>query len=140
MEKKELKHYMGNITKVYKNGELSVRYTYDKFGRLIRDDNKAFGETYVFDYDNNENILKKRTLAFTLKEKEEVEELSSTARDYIYEGNRLLSYNGETFAYEDLGNPTTYCGKALTWSKGRQLTTYNGTTFGYDCRGQRISK
>ena len=131
---------MGNIAKVYENGELSVRYTYDKLSRLIREDNKAIGETCLFDYDNNGNILTKRTLAFTLKGKEEVEELSSTAREYTYEGDRLLSYNGETFTYDGLGNPKTYRGKPLTWSKGRQLTNYNGTTFGYDVQGQRTSK
>ena len=131
---------MGNIAKVYENGELSVRYTYDKLSRLIREDNKFLGETYLFDYDNNGNILTKRTLAFTLKGKEEVEELSSTAREYTYEGDRLLSYNGETFIYDGLGNPKTYRGKPLTWSKGRQLTNYNGTTFGYDGQGQRTSK
>ena len=36
---------MGNIAKVYENGELSVRYTYDKLSRLIREDNKSLGET-----------------------------------------------------------------------------------------------
>ena len=131
---------MGNISKVYENGELSVRYTYDKLSRLIREDNKAIGETYLFDYDNNGNILTKRTLEFTLKGREEVEELSSTVKEYTYEGDRLLSYNGETFAYDGLGNPKTYRGKSLTWSKGRQLTNYNGTTFSYDGQGQRTAK
>ena len=131
---------MGNIAKVYENGELSVRYTYDKLGRLVREDNKSAGETSLFDYDNNGNILTKRTLAFTLKGKEEVEELSSTAKEYTYDRDRLLSYNGETFVYDGLGNPTTYRGKTLTWSKGRQLTNYNGTAFAYNGQGQRISK
>ena len=131
---------MGNIAKVYENGELSVRYTYDKLSRLIREDNKSLGETYLFDYDNNGNILTKRTLAFTLKGKEEVEELSSTAKEYTYDRDRLLSYNGETFVYDGLGNPTTYRGKTLTWSKGRQLTNYNRTAFAYNGQGQRISK
>ena len=131
---------MGNIAKVYENGELSVRYTYDKLGRLVREDNKSAGETSLFDYDNNGNILTKRTLAFTLKGKEEVEELSSTAKEYTYDRDRLLSYNGETFVYDGLGNPTTYRGKTLTWSKGRQLTNYNRTAFAYNGQGQRISK
>ena len=131
---------MGNIAKVYENGELLVRYTYDKLSRLIREDNKSLGETYLFDYDNNGNILTKRTLAFTLKGKEEVEELSSTAKEYTYDRDRLLSYNGETFVYDGLGNPTTYRGKTLTWSKGRQLTNYNRTAFAYNGQGQRISK
>ena len=131
---------MGNIAKVYENGELSVRYTYDKLGRLVREDNKSAGETSLFDYDNNGNILTKRTLSFTLKGKEEVEELISTAKEYTYDRDRLLSYNGETFVYDGLGNPTTYRGKTLTWSKGRQLTNYNRTAFAYNGQGQRISK
>lgn len=131
---------MGNISKVYENGDLSVRYTYDKLNRLIREDNKAIEETCFYDYDNNGNILNKRTMPFTLKPKEEAEELSSAVKEYTYNGDRLLSYNGETFVYDGMGNPTTYRGKTLTWAKGRQLVNYNGTAFTYDGQGRRTKK
>ena len=136
---------MGNISKVYENGDLTARYTYDQLNRLAREDNKEIGKTYLYTYDNNGNILTKRTLGFTLKEKEEIEELSSEMKQYTYEGDKLLSYGTEAFTYDELGNPTVYRNRALTWEKGRQLKTIkNGsgttTTFVYDGQGRRNSK
>ena len=61
---------MGNIEKVYENGELAIRYQYDALNRLIREDNKVMSTTVLYSYDNNGNILKQRKFAFTLKGKE----------------------------------------------------------------------
>lgn len=58
---------MGNIEKVYQNGELVARYAYDKLNRIIREDNKAFGKTWLYTYDTCGNILNKRETEFTLK-------------------------------------------------------------------------
>ena len=128
---------MGNITKVTQNGELVARYAYDKLNRLTREDNKAFGKTWLFTYDNNGNLLYKRETEFTLKEN--VEESAFTTSSYEYEGDKLLTYNGETFVYDEIGNPTTYRGKTATWSMGRRLTSYNGHTFTYDTKGRRLT-
>ena len=46
----------------------------------------------------------------------------------------------ESFAYDAIGNPTSYKGKTLTWTKGRRLTSYDGIEFGYNGQGQRISR
>ena len=35
-----------------------------------------------------------------------------------------MSFNGEEFIYDTIGNPTTYRGKAATWAYGRQLAMY----------------
>ena len=51
-----------------------------------------------------------------------------------------MSYNGEAFEYDAIGNPTTYRGKTAVWEYGRQLKSYDGNTFAYDARGRRISK
>ena len=51
---------MGNITKVYENGELVTEYKYDALNRLVRENNKALNKTYVFLYDNKGNIIKKK--------------------------------------------------------------------------------
>ena len=59
---------------------------------------------------------------------------------YEKDSDRLLSYNGESFAYDTIGNPTTYRGKSATWAYGRQLTAFNGNTFAYDARGRRTGK
>lgn len=58
----------------------------------------------------------------------------------MYEGDRLKSYNGEVCAYNNLGNPETYRGKAATWKYGKLLAEYNGVTFAYDMEGKRSGK
>ena len=135
----------GNIAKIYENGSLSVRYTYDKLNRLVREDNRELNKTCLYTYDNNGNILFRRELSFTLKNREEAEEIASGVTGYVYEGDRLLTYGNENCEYDVLGNPTVYRNRALTWEKGRQLKTIkNGsgttTTFGYDGEGRRNSK
>lgn len=129
---------MENITKITENGELVARYAYDKLNRLVREDNRAFGKTWLFTYDNNGNIVSKRETEFTLKAN--VEENLFTTSAYEYAGDKLLSYKGETFVYDEVGNPTTYRGKTATWTMGRRLTSYNGHTFTYDAMGRRLTK
>ena len=51
-----------------------------------------------------------------------------------------MSFNGEEFVYDQIGNPTTYRGKTATWAYGRQLAMYDGNTFTYDARGRRTAK
>ena len=59
---------MGNISRIDENGALTARYTYDALDRLVREDNKTFGKTYLYAYDNCGNILSRRKTNFTLKE------------------------------------------------------------------------
>ena len=68
--------------------------------------------------------------------------MSGTCKLYTYDDNsdQLMSYNGESFVYDTIGNPTTYRGKTATWAYGRQLAGYDGNTFTYDARGRRMSK
>ena len=128
----------GNIVKIFSNGALAVRYGYDKLNRLIREDNKKFGKTWLYAYDNCGNIISKRETTFTLKTN--VEESEFTEVLYMYDGDKLVGYGNETFAYDALGNPTTYRGKTASWSRGRYLMTYNGVSFIYDGQGRRTSK
>ena len=89
-------------------------------------------------YDGNGNILSKETFAYTTGS---VTSGTGTVQSYFYNNrDQLQSYNGQTFAYDAVGNPTTYKGKALTWNKGRKLVNFNGTTFTYDAQGKRIRK
>ena len=105
--------------------------------RLIREDNKSFGKTWLYSYDNKGNILCKRTTDFTLKENAEENEYTSTG--YTYEGDRLVGYGNETIEYDAMGNPTTYRGKSLEWN-WRHLTKYNGMSLQYDNVYQRIKR
>lgn len=113
-----------------------ARYGYDGAGRLVREDNKKLGTTTTYAYDNGGNILCRHAYAFTLKELGEAD--SEIA--YAYDGDRLISYNGESCAYNVLGNPTTYRGKAVTWLRGKLLSKYGATTFTYDGAGKRTGK
>jgi len=131
---------MGNINAIYENGELAVRYAYDALGRLIREDNKAMDKTVMFVYNNNGNILKQRVFGFTLKNSTEIEEQTSTDKEYIYNGDKLLSFDGEACVYDAIGNPTTYRGKTLMWEKGRRLLSCGEVNFTYDAQGRRQTK
>lgn len=131
---------MGNIEKVYENGELAIRYQYDALNRLIREDNKVMNKTVLFAYDNNGNILKQRKFTFTLKNAIDIEELDSEDKVYIYDGDKLLAFNGEECSYNETTNvQTTYRGKALVWTN-RRVSSYNGVQFSYDGQGRRIAK
>ena len=129
---------MGNISRIDENGIPVVWYKYDALNRLIREDNKTFGKTWLYSYDNNGNILCKRETAFTLKENVEESEFESV--QYEYEGDKLLAYGTEACEYDAIGNPTTYRGKSVSWSNGRQMVNYNTTAFTYDGLGRRLSK
>ena len=133
---------MGNIVEVLENGRSACRYEYDALGRLTREDNVAFSKTTTWAYDNNGNIVARYEYALTAKLTSELHLLDCEVFEYCYDDNsdRLMSYNGEAFVYDVIGNPTTYRGKAATWAYGRQLTSFDGKTFAYDARGRRTAK
>ena len=55
--------------------------------------------------------------------------------------DQLLSYNDESFEYDNLGNPTIYRDKVLQWSHGRQLDKFADiATYTYNANGIRTSK
>ena len=133
---------MGNIVEVFENGRSACRYEYDALGRLTREDNVAFGKTTTWSYDNNGNIIAKYEYAITAKPTSELHLLDCNYIPYTYDDNsdQLMSYNGESFEYDVIGNPTMYRGRSAMWIVGRRLMSYNGSVFGYDARGRRINK
>ncbi len=133
---------MGNIVEVFENGRSVCRYEYDALGRLTREDNIAFAKTTTWAYDNNGNIIAKYEYALTAKPTSELHLLDCITKRYTYADNsdQLMSYDGEAFVYDDIGNPTTYLGNHADWECGRQLKSYNGHTFSYDARGRRTAK
>ena len=130
----------GNIAEIMQNGHLAARYKYDSLNRLIREDNKPMNKTTLFTYDTAGNITERCEYAFTSREGEALEELACTHYSYDYEGDRLVSYNGESVAYNVLGNPTIYRGNATEWQYGNRLTKFGDTTFAYDGTGRRVGK
>ena len=127
----------GNIARIYENEALIIRYTYDQLNRLIREDNKPLNKTYLIAYDNNGNILSKESFSYSLGKREELQTTVPTL--WLYDGDRLISNGNGSNGY-DSGNPTTYQGKSVTWSKGRQMTAFGSTSFAYDGSGKRYQK
>ena len=124
---------MGNIVKITENGLLSARYEYDALGRLTREDNRAMAKTCLYTYDENGNILSRREYAYTVKPTEQLlDDIPTDTALYRYNGDRMISYNGQTCTYDALGNPTTYRGKSLTWEKGRMLRQYGNAYINYE--------
>ena len=89
-------------------------------------------------------VISLREFAFTLKDATLIEELESTDKAYIYDGDKLLSFNGQTCVYDDMGNPKTYRNMSCVWEKGRQLKRIsdgaNTVSFTYDEFGMRTTK
>ena len=58
--------------------------------------------------------------------------------------DQLTAFGGSAITYDAAGNPTSYLGKTLTWSRGRLLTKYvsgsRTVDMQYDANGLRISK
>ncbi len=103
-------------------------YTYDELSRLTSEITPI--SIKYFTYDAAGNIHRKDTGGNDL---------------YVYDTvkkDRLVSFKGQACAYDDMGNPTTYRDKALSWTRGRMLSGYNNNavTFEYNAAGLRTKK
>ena len=140
--------YNGNVTKITLSNGVEYRYVYDDLGQLIREDNAATNKTYVYTYDDAGNILTKSIYALTAEGVNPTSAQSTYSYGYDDEswGDKLTSYRGVSFTYDEIGNPLTYYnGKhySLTWENGRQLSSIQlrGTIyFEYNDEGIRTSK
>ena len=109
-----------------------LKYSYDKIGRLVSEKNLDGNREICYTYDNSGNILTKTD--------------NGTVTDYRYKDgtDRLMSFGTELFAYDDMGNPTTYRNMSCVWEKGRQLKSIsdgaNTVSFTYDEFGMRTTK
>jgi YD repeat-containing protein len=124
----------GNIVEERLNGRLDRRYEYDSIGRLTREDNRTHNKTTVWTYDNSGNILSRRQGVFSLERDSDKVSLGNETL-YRYDGNnsdRLIEYGSETFAYDNIGNPTRYRSNAMTWERGSLLATYRSNSNGDD--------
>ena len=123
---------MGNIISVNENGKQRYKYAYDKIGRLVSEKELDGNREICYTYDNSGNILTKID--------------NGTITDYRYKDgtDRLMSFGTELFAYDDMGNPTTYRNMSCVWEKGRQLKSIsdgaNTVSFTYDEFGMRTTK
>lgn len=130
----------GNIVEIVENGHIIAKYKYDELNRLIREDNRYCETTFLFSYDQNGNITERCEYPYTLKSGEELAELECKHYSYDYEGDKLVNYNGKSFAYNSIGNPKVYCDKVVEWQYGTNLIRLGDTTFKYDGLGRRTNK
>ena len=121
---------LGNIATYSAPGKGTVTYTYDTLGQLL----SAVGDqTYMYTYDSAGNILTANGHTYTYGD--------SGWKDL------LTAYDGQTIAYDDIGNPYSYYNGTrwnFSWENGRSLAAANnGTTsisYAYDANGLRTGK
>ena len=131
----------GNITKYG-----GTTYQYDKMGRLVRENNATLDKTYVMAYNKGGNITSKKEYAYTTGSVGTATSTKSYSYGNTQWADKLTSYNGQSIAYDNMGNPTTYKGATLGWSRGRLLTSFTPSgssityNMAYDKDGVRRSK
>ena len=131
----------GNISKRTIGGS-EIRYTYDDIDRLIREDNAALNKTYFYEYDDFGNIEKVTEYNYTTGNSL----TGGVTRTYAYDSDKRLTSvteNGVTQSisgYDALGNPSSYKGKTLTWTRGRMLASCGSDSYLYDMDGVRQEK
>ncbi len=137
---------MGNIRTISENGRLIARYSYDRIGRLCREDDAKSNKTTTCIYDNNGNILFRFIYPFTLDATEYLAaETPEESHVYSYDGDRMISYDGASCTYDVMGCPTVYRGHGMTWGEycrplSYALTNGETVTYTYDVGGRRIGK
>ena len=123
---------MGNVISISENGVQKVKYKYDKLNRLVKEIDIAKDKEICYTIDNEGNILTKS--------------VGGVVKEYKYLDNsdKLVEFDGQSFVYDTIGNPTTYRNKTLVWENGRQLKSYQDGdtvyTYTYDCNALRTSK
>ena len=131
----------GNISKRIIGGK-SIYYTYDDIDRLVREDNAALNKTYFYEYDDFGNIEKITTYNYTAGNSL----TGGVTKTYSYDSSkRLISVteNGvmqSISGYDALGNPASYKGNTLTWTRGRMLASCGNNSYLYDMDGVRQEK
>lgn len=115
-----------------------IVYTYDELGRLIKAEDKNNDRIWEYSYDSSGNLT-----GSSYTEKGEKKE-----ETYGYRKGNLTEFGDGKIKNYRGGNPGTYLGNTLKWSRGRQLKSIKAGrksdkvsaeyTYAYD--GSRLSK
>ena len=134
---------VGNITKIT-SGTKVITYQYDELNQLIREKQWCtwnYGALCLRcrrQHDFPKDICLYRGNGSTVQTQDLFTYRTDGWKD------RLLSWNGKSYAYDAGGNPTVLRGMALTWGEGRRLkriaATAGEVTFAYDSDGKRVRK
>lgn len=131
----------GNVTAI-SQGAKSAAYTYDALNQLTRVNDGFTNKTTTYTYDNAGNILERKEYAYTTGT------LGTPTATFAYEydsewKDKLVSYNGETISYDEIGNPVSYRGYTMAW-QGKRLESLSGdgltASYTYDEQGIRSGK
>ena len=139
---------VGNIVSITRKlGSLvshQTDYVYDELSRLNRENNQKLNKSFRCTYNSNGNINFKKEYAYTAGDLPSSPLITHT---YSYSStypDRLISFDGQTISYDNVGNPILYRGKSLSWIKGSLLSQVidgsNYIDFDYDGLNQKISK
>jgi len=131
----------GNVNAI-SQGTKSAAYTYDALNQLTRVNDGFTNKTTTYTYDNAGNILERKEYAYTTGT------LGTPTATFAYEydsewKDKLVSYNGETISYDEIGNPVSYRGYTMAW-QGKRLESLSGNgltaSYTYDEQGIRSGK
>ena len=67
------------------NNNIKVKYTYDEFSRLVREDNKELNKTFIYSYDSDGDIIEKLETAYTLTNYENIIKENVTEKGNIFQ-------------------------------------------------------
>ena len=131
----------GNVTSITK-GSASASYTYDSLNQLTRVNDGFTNKTTTYTYDNAGNILERKEYDYTTGTLGTPTDTVSYTYDSTWK-DKLVSYDGQTITYDEIGNPLSYRGYTLTW-QGKRLQSLSGNSttasYTYDEQGVRSSK
>ena len=131
----------GNITGIRESirGNTGA-YTYNSYGELTKAVEKYSTGTYTYEYtyDGGENI-KTEKVTGPSGTKTHIYAYDSTWKD------KLISYDGKSISYDEMGTPINYMGAKMTWDVKGNLTSVSGrngksAAYAYLADGQRYTK
>ena len=112
-------------------------YYYDVNDNLVKvdegDSSERYVTEYIYDSDNRETATK-------------VNGSQSVQLKSVTSGGSTISYtyDGKAITYDAIGNPLSYLGKTMTWTKGKMLETVSDSqtnyTYTYNIDDLRTSK
>ncbi len=148
----------GNITKISRKKDVEgstytdlQQFHYDELNQLVRCDDRPYGYTFVYEYDNCGNMLSNTYYPLTWGSLDGVEPVCSFNNAYSDSFLGQLTVinpshwmGGDPVIYDEIGNPVHYWGIDFTWENGRELTFAIDSglyaEYTYDSNGLRISK
>lgn len=113
---------LNNINEIYYNNQLCMKYYYDSYNQLIKEEDFHERKIIEYIYDILGNIQEKKITG--MDDEENIKQVF-----YKYENanwvDQLTNFDGEDILYDSIGNPTKIGNNILlAWINGRMLKEY----------------